>query len=182
MVDEMDVDEPRLGEAMGAAGSESNSNIRENATENGMDVDQAAANEQEDDRANNNGPGRFGVPWQQRVNGNSCCRAVEKILKPSYKLSGGQQGQTGEAGMDGSGTTLKTHDMVVAIPPWDSLTDLGSGTGILGMHAALHHEGNVVGIEMSDRRLSTSLLDLRKLTIAVSCIFEPCVFHPRDSY
>ena len=178
MIDEMEVDEPRSDEVLGAAESGSSPDIREDECKEGLD-DNPAANAA---AANANEPGRFGIPWQTRIKESACCRDAEKYLKQSYKMFGGLQGQTGEAGLDGTGTTLKTHDMLKVLPTWNSLSDLGSGTGMLALHAALQCEGKVVGLEMSEMRVSTALNDLRTLTNAVCCIFVPYVSHQRDLY
>jgi hypothetical protein len=117
----------------------------------------------------------FGSSWQARIKENTCCVETEKYLKKSYKINGGAQANLGDAGLDGTGTTLAVHTLleslrkVGAISSGTSITDLGSGTGVWLMHAALFCEGKCIGIELSNARVSTSLIDLRNITNAVCC-------------
>ena len=54
--------------------------------------------------------GQFGgISWQARIKQNSCCQETERILKKSYKETGGKQLTLGDAGVDGTGTTLASQ-------------------------------------------------------------------------
>jgi hypothetical protein len=118
---------------------------------------------------------RFGEqPWTVRINENSCCKDMEAFLKPNYKQRGGEQGTLGDAGLDGTGTTLAVHALLATcekhgaiIKGKTSITDFGSGSGMFLIHALLFTEGKGIGIEMSQDRVNNSLSQLRALTNSV---------------
>ena len=132
----------------------------------------------------------FGINWRTRVNANPCCRDTEHILKPLYTEHGGTQGQLGDAGLDGQGTTLSMHGLLDDLEMAGALkkgggttvTDLGSGLGTALMHFGHFTEGVCVGIELSDLRVDIALVGLHKMTEAVRCnrfpLIRLSVLHP----
>ena len=111
----------------------------------------------------------FQVNWQAKIAENECCAFTERTLKQSYKLNGGCASYTGEGSMDGTGTTLGSHGLfklaseLKILGNGNTVTDLGSGTGVFLTHLALFDGCKCIGVEIIDARVERSILQLRLL-------------------
>ena len=99
-----------------------------------------------------------------------CCVFGESVCKPSFRLHGGGQ-ITGQGSMDGTIKTSECHALVERTHAIASangfvierVIDIGSGTGAVVFHYALHSGVTTLGIDCVESRVQVAIRDMAHL-------------------